>query len=68
VRASGLFFLALAAAQKIREPVTQTVAVRKQIPTGSHLQPTRFVYGVGGITCTVTTLGRMFNAISLFSR
>jgi hypothetical protein len=58
----------LSAAQKIREPVTQAVAVRKQIPTGSHLQPSRFVYGVCGITRTVTTLGRMFKAIILFGR
>jgi hypothetical protein len=42
----------LAASKKIGEPVAQAVAVRKQIPSVSHLQPLSFVLRVDGRAST----------------
>jgi hypothetical protein len=65
----GLLLLArLGCGAKIGESITQAVAACKPIPSGSHFEPLRFVYRVGGSARTITTPGGMFKAISLFSR
>jgi hypothetical protein len=63
-----LALLWLPAPHEIVKPVSQTIAVRKRFPSDRQLQPTLFVYRVGGSARVLTTPRSMFKAVNLFVR